>query len=72
METTRSEAGGQLPQKGAGIHAPFGGYKKSGIGRETHKMILEHLTQKKNIFISLSGGKLGLYSEFRSNAYYFK
>ena len=42
-------------------HAPFGGYKKSGIGRETHKMILEHLTQKKNIFISLSEGKLGLY-----------
>lgn len=42
-------------------HAPFGGYKKSGIGRETHKMILEHLTQKKNIFISLSESKVGLY-----------
>jgi aldehyde dehydrogenase (NAD+) len=42
-------------------HAPFGGYKKSGIGRETHKMILEHYTQKKNIFISLKESKLGLY-----------
>ena len=42
-------------------HAPFGGYRKSGIGRETHKMILEHLTRKKNIFISLSEGKLGLH-----------
>ena len=42
-------------------HAPFGGYKKSGIGRETHKMILEHLTQKKNIFISMTEGKVGLY-----------
>jgi len=42
-------------------HAPFGGYKKSGIGRETHKMILEHLTQKKNIFISLTESKVGLY-----------
>ena len=42
-------------------HAPFGGYKKSGIGRETHKTILEHLTQKKNIFISLTETKVGLY-----------
>lgn len=42
-------------------HAPFGGYKKSGIGRETHKMMLEHYTQKKNIFISLSESKIGLY-----------
>lgn len=42
-------------------HAPFGGYKKSGIGRETHKMILEHLTQAKNIFISLSEKKVGMY-----------
>ncbi len=35
-------------------HAPFGGYKKSGIGRETHKMMLDHYSQKKNILISLS------------------
>jgi len=42
-------------------HTPFGGYKKSGIGRETHKMILEHYTQKKNIYINLSESKTGLY-----------
>lgn len=42
-------------------HSPFGGYKKSGIGRETHKMMLEHYSQKKNIFISMSEDKLGLY-----------
>ncbi|OAT34808.1 aldehyde dehydrogenase family protein [Proteus myxofaciens] len=33
-------------------HAPFGGYKKSGLGRETHKMMLDAYTQVKNIFIS--------------------
>ncbi|MDF2884051.1 MAG: Aldehyde Dehydrogenase [Clostridiaceae bacterium] len=42
-------------------HAPFGGYKKSGIGRETHKMILDNYSQKKNIFISLTDKKFGLY-----------
>jgi aldehyde dehydrogenase (NAD+) len=42
-------------------HAPFGGYKKSGIGRETHKVILEHYTQMKNIFISLTDDKAGMY-----------
>jgi len=42
-------------------HAPFGGYKKSGIGRETHKVILDHYTQMKNIFISLTENKTGLY-----------
>lgn len=35
-------------------HAPFGGYKKSGIGRETHKMMLAHYSQTKNIYMSLS------------------
>jgi aldehyde dehydrogenase (NAD+) len=42
-------------------HAPFGGYKKSGLGRENHRMMLDHYTQCKNIFISLSEEKLGLY-----------
>jgi len=42
-------------------HTPFGGYKKSGIGRETHKVILEHYSQMKNIFISLSDKKWGFY-----------
>ncbi len=41
--------------------APFGGYKKSGIGRETHKLILNAYTQKKNIYISLSEQPSGLY-----------
>lgn len=46
----------QIPE-----HAPFGGYKKSGIGRETHKVILEHYTQMKNILIDLEEGTSGLY-----------
>lgn len=41
--------------------APFGGYKQSGIGRETHKMVLEHYTQKKNIMIDLTGEGSGFY-----------
>jgi len=42
-------------------HAPFGGYKKSGIGRETHRMMLDHYTQKKNILIHISEAKMGMY-----------
>jgi acyl-CoA reductase-like NAD-dependent aldehyde dehydrogenase len=41
--------------------APFGGYKMSGIGRETDKMILQHYTQTKNIFINLSETLSGFY-----------
>lgn len=41
--------------------APFGGYKQSGIGRETHKMILDAYTQTKNIFINTAEEKIGLY-----------
>lgn len=41
--------------------APFGGYKASGIGRETHKVILEHYTQMKNIMINLSEAPSGFY-----------
>ncbi|RIY31180.1 aldehyde dehydrogenase [Psittacicella hinzii] len=40
---------------------PFGGYKASGIGRETHKMILKSYTQAKNIYISLREEKEGFY-----------
>lgn len=46
----------QIPE-----HAPFGGYKTSGIGRETHKMILDHYTQVKNIMINLSYAPSGFY-----------
>ncbi len=41
--------------------SPFGGYKNSGIGRETHKVILEHYTQMKNIMINLSEAPSGFY-----------
>ena len=41
--------------------APFGGYKESGIGRETHKVMLEHYTQMKNIMINLSEEPTGFY-----------
>ncbi|CUX30840.1 aldehyde dehydrogenase family protein [Clostridium sp. C105KSO13] len=41
--------------------APFGGYKASGIGRETHKVILDHYTQMKSILINLSEEPSGLY-----------
>ncbi|MDU4216340.1 MAG: aldehyde dehydrogenase family protein [Veillonella sp.] len=41
--------------------APFGGYKQSGIGRETHKVILEHYTQMKNIIVNLSDKPSGFY-----------
>ena len=35
-------------------HAAFGGYKESGIGRETHKMMLDHYQQTKNLLVSYS------------------
>ncbi|KAB2918201.1 MAG: aldehyde dehydrogenase [Bacteroidetes bacterium] len=42
-------------------HAPFGGYKKSGFGRETHKMMLNHYRQTKNMLISYDKKKLGFF-----------
>jgi len=42
-------------------HAAFGGYKESGIGRETHKMILDHYQQTKNLLVSYSPKKLGFF-----------
>lgn len=42
-------------------HAPFGGYKKSGFGRETHKMMLNHYFQTKNMLISYDKNKLGFF-----------
>ncbi|MDX1908260.1 MAG: aldehyde dehydrogenase family protein [Bacteroidia bacterium] len=42
-------------------HAPFGGYKKSGFGRENHKMMLGHYRQTKNMLISYSKSKLGFF-----------
>ncbi|MGA2190336.1 MAG: aldehyde dehydrogenase [Steroidobacteraceae bacterium] len=42
-------------------HAAFGGYKKSGIGRETHKMMLDHYQQTKNVLVSYSTKALGFF-----------
>jgi aldehyde dehydrogenase len=42
-------------------HAAFGGYKQSGIGRETHKMMLDHYQQTKNLLVSYSQQPLGFF-----------
>jgi len=42
-------------------HAPFGGYKKSGFGRENHLMMLDHYRQTKNMLISYDKNKLGFF-----------
>ncbi|GGD37981.1 aldehyde dehydrogenase [Croceicoccus pelagius] len=42
-------------------HAAFGGYKQSGIGRENHKMMLEHYQQTKNMLVSYSPKALGFF-----------
>ncbi|ARQ67541.1 acetaldehyde dehydrogenase ExaC [Streptomyces marincola] len=42
-------------------HAAFGGYKKSGIGRENHRMMLDHYQQTKNLLVSYAPGKAGLF-----------
>ncbi|TXZ74025.1 aldehyde dehydrogenase [Vibrio mimicus] len=42
-------------------HSAFGGYKKSGIGRETHKMMLDHYQQTKNLLVSYDINPLGFF-----------
>lgn len=42
-------------------HAAFGGYKKSGVGRETHKMMMDHYQQTKNLLVSYSTSPLGFF-----------
>ena len=42
-------------------HAAFGGYKQSGYGRETHKMIMDHYQQTKNLLVSYSPNALGFF-----------
>ena len=42
-------------------HAAFGGYKQSGVGRETHKMMLDHYQQTKNMLVSYSAKALGFF-----------
>lgn len=42
-------------------HSAFGGYKQSGIGRETHKMMIEHYQQTKNVLVSYDANPMGFY-----------
>jgi aldehyde dehydrogenase len=42
-------------------HAPFGGYKISGFGRENHLMMMNHYRQSKNMLISYDKNKLGFF-----------
>ena len=42
-------------------HAAFGGYKESGIGRETHRVMLDHYQQTKNLLVSYAEQKLGFF-----------
>ena len=42
-------------------HAAFGGYKGSGVGRENHRMMLDHYQQTKNLLVSYSPRKLGFF-----------
>lgn len=42
-------------------HAAFGGYKKSGVGRETHKMMLDHYQQTKNLLVSYDINPMGFF-----------
>ncbi|OMH27729.1 aldehyde dehydrogenase [Tersicoccus phoenicis] len=42
-------------------HAAFGGYKSSGIGRENHRMMLDHYQQTKNLLVSYAESKLGFF-----------
>ena len=42
-------------------HAAFGGYKQSGVGRENHRMMLDHYQQTKNLLVSYSPNKLGFF-----------
>jgi aldehyde dehydrogenase len=42
-------------------HAAFGGYKASGVGRENHKMMLDHYTQTKNLLVSYDPNALGFF-----------
>jgi aldehyde dehydrogenase (NAD+) len=43
------------------LHTPFGGYKRSGIGRENHKIVLDHYSETKSIVLSLSEKPMGAY-----------
>ena len=54
-------AGGIVSASTYPAHAAFGGYEQSGIGRETHKMMLDHYQQTKNLLVSYSPKALGFF-----------
>ena len=45
------------------LHTPFGGYKRSGIGRENHRIVLDHYSETKSIVVSLSEKPMGSYPQ---------
>ena len=53
-------------------HAAFGGYKASGFGRETHKMILDHYQQTKNLLVSYSPNALGFFDHDKAEDSYVR
>jgi aldehyde dehydrogenase (NAD+) len=59
----RVEAGWVQVNQGGGqlVGQSYGGYKQSGIGRETHKMMLDHYQQTKNLLVSYSPNALGFF-----------
>ena len=63
MKVARRIRTGQIDINGGpfNANAPFGGYKQSGIGRETHKMMLDHYQQTKNMLVSYSPKALGFF-----------
>ena len=61
MRPTPLSAPTERPNEPVTAGAPFGGYKQSGIGRENHKMMLDHYRQSKNMLISYNKNKLGFF-----------
>jgi acyl-CoA reductase-like NAD-dependent aldehyde dehydrogenase len=51
-ETYLTTSGAKGPSPAYPAHAAFGGYKQSGVGRETHLMMLDHYQQTKNLLVS--------------------
>ena len=58
---SRRAACGPIDYHAYPAHAAFGGYKQSGVGRETHKMMLDHYQQTKNMLVSYSPKKRGFF-----------
>ena len=59
--TSRRAGCGRTATTPIPAHAAFGGYKQSGIGRENHKMMLDHYQQTKNLLVSYSNKAQGFF-----------